>query len=111
MKRILVTSLLACSFQFNANAASWTPQLRFNLEGLNHSEALIFVSGLAYGLAYSEARLSHEGKKNYYCLPSGQRLDSQLLVELLNQKLSGRQSAEAVTSTVVVQLAEKYPCR
>ena len=94
-----------------ADAEPWTPKLTFSVEGSSYSETLVFVSGLSYGLTYTAAKLSEEQKPNFYCLPRGQTPDSKLLIDLLNRSLSGSQSAEAVTSTVLSKLAEAYPCR
>ena len=112
MKRRFPWALVAMLFLApTAYPASWSPDLRFQIEGISQSEALIFISGLAYGLSYTAARLAHDGKRNFYCLPSGKTVDSKLLVELLNQRLVGSQAAERVTSVTVVGLAENFPCK
>jgi hypothetical protein len=109
--RIPTAALLMLAWCASAYAEPWTLQLRFSVEGSSYSETLVFVSGLSYGLTYTAARLNAERKPNFYCLPRGQVPDSKLLIELLNRSLSGSQSAEAVTSTVLSKLAEAYPCR
>ena len=51
-----------------------------------------------------------QGKENFYCLPSDQVPDSELLVDILNQKLQGDRTSEDVVGTVVSQLSIQYPC-
>jgi len=95
----------------SAYADSWTPNPKFSIDGSNHTETLIFISGLSYGILYSAARLAAERKANFHCLPKDQIADSKLLIDLLNRSLTGNQSAEVVTSTALAKLAEAYPCR
>ena len=99
--------MLLCASAFAADG--WTPRLQFSVEGSDYERSLIFISGLSYGLTYSAEYLATE--RNFYCLPSGRVPDSKLIVELLNTRLSGPQSAEVVTSTTMAALRDEYPCR
>jgi hypothetical protein len=92
-------------------AERWTPVLKFSVEDSGYEKSLIFISGLSYGLAYSARYLAEKGGKNFYCLPSGPIPDSELIIDLLNHRLSGPQSAEVVTSTALAALREEFPCR
>jgi hypothetical protein len=87
----------------------WTPRLEFTVEDSDYERSLIFISGLSYGLVYSAEYLAKG--RNFYCLPSGRVADSKLIVELLNRRLTGSQSAEVVTSTTLAALRDEYPCR
>ena len=93
------------------SAENWTPRLAFSVEDSGYEQTLIFVSGLSYALTYSAHRLAGAGSRNFYCLPSGRIPDSKLIVELLNRRLSGPQSAEVVTSSALDALREEFPCR
>ncbi len=91
-------------------AEQWSPKLNFSVEGLPQEQSLLFVSGLAYSLAVSERLISERGRKNFYC-PAKQTVDSKLIVELLNKRLSGPQSAETVATEALNSLARQFPCR
>jgi len=102
-----LVQLFFCASAFTADR--WTPRLEFTVEDSDYERSLIFISGLSYGLVYSVEYLAEE--KNFYCLPSGRIPDSKLIVDLLNRRLTGPQSAEVVTSTALVALRDEYPCR
>ena len=108
--KVSVLGLVQLFLRVDAFAADhWTPRLEFTVEDSDYERSLIFVSGLSYGLVYSAEYL---GKGwNFYCLPPDRVADSKLIVELLNRRLTGPQSAEVVTSTTLAALRDEYPCR
>ena len=88
----------------------WTPRPTFSVEGSNYIETLTFISGISYGLAASKKELTLAGLGNFYCYPEESDVDSKVLFDLLNKRLSGDHTSEEIINTVTSQLNEKYPC-
>ena len=89
----------------------WNPKLQFSIEGGRYDETLLFVSGVAYALAYSARELDARREPNFFCLPPGRILDAKLLVDLLNPRLAGPQTADALVNTATAELSQEYPCK
>lgn len=111
MKTLKLTLLLIYLFPLLVSGDVWRPNPKFSVEGSNYVETLTFISGIAYALTYSGSKLKAEGKQNFYCLPDEQIPDSKLLIDLLNEKLSGDQTSEIVITLVIHELSKKYPCK
>ncbi len=71
---------------------------------------MTFISGVAYALSYSETALRASGLSSFYCLPEGMRMNSGLLIRLLNENLAGDVTADLVANMVFLKLAEQYAC-
>lgn len=98
-----------------ANAASagedvWRPSPNFSVEGASYIETLTFISGIAYALSYSGHQLTKSGLKNFYCLPENDEVSSRLIIDIVNEHLTGDRSSEEITSVVITGLGDKYPC-
>lgn len=110
----LVANLLILWFLFFGSnvsvAESWTPQPKFTIENSSYLETLTFISGVSYALTYSNVKLKTQAKPNFYCLPEGQIPDSRLLIDIVNEHLSGDHSSEEVIETIITGLADRYPC-
>ena len=110
MKMLKLLLLLICLFPSLLSSDVWKPNPKFSVESSDYIETLTFISGIAYALTYSDKKLKAEAKDNFYCLPDGQIPDSKLLIDLLNEKLSGDQTSEIVIALVIDQLSKEYPC-
>lgn len=100
----LINSLLA--------GETWTPKLNFSIEESSYIETLIFISGISYTINESNIRLSSENKINFFCFSSNKLIvDSKIVLDLLNAKLTGDVTAEVVIKTLVDQLSLTYPCK
>jgi hypothetical protein len=91
-------------------ANEWTPRPSFSVEGSTYLETLSFVSGISYGLHFSNYELQRKGLKNFYCDPNGELLKGSRIYDLLNERLTGDHKAEEVISALNSQLKTKYPC-
>lgn len=111
MLRCIFIFLIATPMFSAAANSAWTPEPKFQLEGVGYTETVVFISGLAYGLTYAAARIEHDKGKNFFCLPAGKYVDSKLLLDLLNRRLTGVQSAESITTITIVELGERFPCK
>jgi len=87
----------------------WSPNLLFDIEDGGIEQTMVFISGYGYGLNSSNKVLIAEGRENYFC-NGGKVIDSQELVEILNENLNGQVTAEQVSSVITFGLMKKYPC-
>lgn len=87
----------------------WSPKLSFDIENSGVEQTLVFISGYGYGLNSASNVLKSKGQQNYYC-NGGKVVDSQELVEILNEHLSGQVTSEQVSSVITFGLIQKYPC-
>ena len=111
MKYIIFSlSVGATLYSGLAHSEEWSPQPRFSIDGSSYIETITFISGVSYGLTASKKELKIAGLDNFFCYPDAGDIDSKLLLDLLNEKLSGDNSSEAVVRTIMNQLKEKYPC-
>jgi len=110
-KSIAAIGLLALCAGAQAIAGPWNPKLEFSVEGGRYDGTLMFISGVAYALTYSAHELDARRETNFFCLPPGRILDTRLLVDLLNARLAGPQTADALIETVTTALSEQYPCK
>lgn len=110
MKIYSIVALLAFMCPMFVFGESWTPRPRFTIDGGGYQETLIFVSGISYGLTYSNLEMRSRGLENFYCHSGGEGISSKLLFEILNAKLVGDHSSEEVLEVVIVGLKEKFPC-
>lgn len=111
MKRhALIAALLAFTHPIFSFGESWTPRPKFTIDGGGYEETLIFVSGISYGLTYSDVEIKSRGMDNFYCHSEAKGVSSKLLFEILNAKLAGNHSSEEVLEVVIAGLKEKFPC-
>ena len=103
--------LLTACVSSNAIAGPWNPKLRFSVEDARYDETLMFVSGVAYALAYSTGALQARKEANFFCLPADRILDARLLVQLLNARVAGPQAADVFVKTVTAALSEEFLCK
>ena len=103
---ILVILLMAVS---SASAEEWSPNPKFNIEGSNYTETLIFISGITYALTESNNELMKQNKSTFACnLPN--EIGSKLVIKILNGKHKGVITSEQAIFSVVQGLKEMYPC-
>jgi hypothetical protein len=86
----------------------WEPKLNFDIGDKGFESSLIFISGQSYALTASNRNLQAQGKENYFCKDGD--IGSKVLVDILNEGLSGTVTAEDVTRVIAVGLRLKYPC-
>ena len=70
-----------------------------------------WFDGACSVLAYSARELDARREPNFFCLPPGRILDAKLLVDLLNARLAGPQTADALVNIATAALSEAYPCK
>ncbi|MEE1950166.1 hypothetical protein V0R48_14350 [Pseudomonas alcaligenes] len=106
---IIITTL--CSLSLHAQESTqWIARTSFNIEGANYIETLTFVSGISYALTESAKELSKQNKQNFFCAPANQKIDSELLMSILNSRHSGSIASETAISTIVKELTARFPC-
>lgn len=81
----------------------------FTIEGGNYRETLVFISGLAYAINRYEHALAGQHLEPSHCLKQ-EPVTSKLLVDLLNETLSGTVTPELVTDSLFQQLSRRFPC-
>lgn len=87
----------------------WTPVLNFDIEDADFMTSLAFISGHSYALTATNEALLNSGKQNFFCCRG--TIGSKMLVEILNENLSGVVTSEIVTQTIIDGLKEKFPCQ
>lgn len=112
--RIIASLLLAATAVLaiaDSDTGAWTPNPKFRIEDSNYIETLTFISGISYALSSSASELARANKQNFFCLPNGSSVGSKLLIEILNEKYSGRITSEQAIETIVQGLKKRYPCQ
>ena len=90
--------------------SAWTPRPNFSIEGSDYKSTLTFVSGMGYALTAVADELDRSGNGRFIC-NAPKVIGSQVLLEILNSRVSGSISSEKAIATVMEGLKEKYPCR
>jgi len=108
MKRIPFFLLLVSAS--SVPYSDWTPRPIFSIEGSDYENTLTFVSGMSYALTAVVEELGRSGSGSFIC-NAPNVIGSQLVLEILNSRVSGSISSEKAIATVMEGLKEKYPCR
>lgn len=103
-------AILLLAIAFTAEADSWSPDPRFQLEDADYLETLTWVSGVSYALTASKDRLAAQGKEFFLCNPPG-IIGSRELFDILNTAHQGATiTSEQAISTIILRLEARYPC-
>jgi hypothetical protein len=89
----------------------WHPQALFQLENGNLQQAMLFVSGMSYGLTEYSKQLENSGSPRLFC-PSGKGwVTSEIIFEILNSRYSGQKiTSKQAADAALDGLRERYPC-
>jgi hypothetical protein len=109
-KHIFSVALLIFLCPISGFSEDWTPRPTFSVDGGGYQETLIFMSGISYGLTYSNVELKSKSLDNFYCYSGVEGISSKVLFDIVNSKLAGNHSSEEVLEVLMVGLKEKFPC-
>ena len=106
---VTLLSLMISPFGAGLAGGGFVLKPNFTIEGGSYRETLVFISGLAYAISQYERDLAGQHLESSYCL-KGEPVTSKLLVDLLNETLSGTVTPELATDSLFQQLSRRFPC-
>ena len=107
MYKILYLSIILAIATEVHSGGSWTPEVRFDLEGSSYTETLVWVSGFGY----AADALSQIPESRSLCVLKGRHIGSKVLLEILNNKFEDQRiTSEQATKVLVEELQKIYPC-
>ncbi len=75
-------------------------------------ESMMFIGGLAYGIAYSNINLYLRTGQRIYCPPDDTPLvNGRFIWELLDKVLTGPHDPNIIATAAVAELQILYPCK
>ncbi len=75
-------------------------------------ESMMFIGGLAYGIAYSNVNLYLRTGQRIYCPPDDTPLvNGRIIWELLDKALTGPHDPNIIATAAVTELQILYPCK
>ena len=106
-KILYFLTLLAIATEVHSGG-SWTPEVKFDLEGSSYTETLVWVSGFGYAVD----ALGQNPDARSLCALNGQHIGSKVILEILNIKFDDQRiTSEQATNVLVEELRKRYPCK
>ena len=110
LRKWLIAAVITSVPLVGYGAEGFSLKAKFSIDCGTNIETLTFISGALYAFEYSRHILEASDRANFFCPKNGEFLASKIIVEKMNDQLSGDVTAELATLTITDILAATYPC-
>lgn len=107
MCHFFVAALLLVLWPIQLSAQENGP---LSVEGFDQRESYIFMTGVAYGIGYSNVASLKQGQGEFFCPPWDLDVDGRYLWSLVSKVLTGPQQPDLIVLVALDELQRKFPC-